>query len=203
MAEPPAPPSPADERFGLVVLDEVQHLAVRNGCVRTAQALRRVGCRTIGLLPASDKVSVVPIGIQLAVSLAALSSTRIGIIDANARAPLFGATFQSRHDGEEYATRWLTTDVALVVPPRPDDGSAGVAQLRKTLRAALDRFGYLFVDLTGLQRYGDHIAAANVLEGVIIVAVAGLTREAELEILARDVPEARQLGVLLIGGEDE
>jgi hypothetical protein len=85
-----------------------------------------------------------------------------------------------------------------VLTPRGAEPPAGIA----FLRTALDRGGTFFhavADLTGLEHRGEHLAAFDILDAVVLVARAGRTRTRQVQRWLREIPDPRGLGVLLTG----
>jgi hypothetical protein len=57
----------------------------------------------------------------------------------------------------------------------------------------------MLCDLTGLDALGEHLAAAEMMDGVVVIARAGRTRETELLELKRELGAGKLLGVVLLG----
>ncbi len=182
-----------------LVLDE-EHAEIRAECIRVARRLRHSGCRIIGLLPASPAIGVPAIGVQLGLALAEISGGTVAFVDANVRWP---AISELAGDDEAatlgFATRWLRGSLALLTPPRALDAGAGVPHLARVIREGQELFALVLVDLTGFGMLGEHLAAIEMVDGVLVVARAGETTEDELLRLAHELPESRSLGVLLLG----
>jgi hypothetical protein len=171
-------------------------------CMRTAQHLRDQGKRIIGLVPAGDEVAVPPLAIQLGMALVQLSGATVAYVDANIRWPAIselckGATPSA--DGSLFATHWLRGSLALLTPPGASDAGAGVPQLRRVIEHGSELFAFVLVDLTGFDKLGEHLAAIDLVEGVIVVGRAGVTREKDMLRMAWQLPADRNLGVVLVG----
>jgi hypothetical protein len=179
----------------------------RMECVRAALRLHRRGCTSIGLVPASAQVGVVGVGVNLAIALAEVSGNNVGYVDANLRWPALqreapassapGGDPEAERVSNRFSTRWLRNDVALLVPRQRVMGGAGVGPLSVLLSAARAQFGCCLVDLTGWRRLGEHLPAFELVDGVAVIARAGLTTELELLRFAEEIPRDRHLGVLL------
>ncbi len=197
----------AEAGIEVAVLDEIgRHAAVRSECLRAAQRIQRRRCRTIGLLPASAEVSVVGIGVNLAIAMAELSGSTMAYIDANQRwpalAPLLASELSSTVDttgAHPFETRWLRGDVALLVPHRGAVSGAGLVELEKLLASSNEIFECSLVDLTGWRKLGEHLSAYSLLDGIVVVARADVTTEDQLLRIGHELPEERHLGVLLLG----
>ena len=96
-----------------------------------------------------------------------------------------------------FATRWLRGQLALLTPPRAGEAGAGVPQLARVIQHSIELFSHVIVDLTGFKKLGEHLAAIEMMDGVIVVARAGRTTENELLRLNHEMPRHSNLGVLL------
>ena len=183
----PAPLDPADP-------------AVRMGCIGAARRIRRHGCILTGLLSASPALVILPLGLQLARSLAELAREPVAVL-APGPQPAQGLP-QSTPDEPDvlYTTHWLDPTLALL-NPRP--GSTPAAALQTLAQASVrapQRFAHLVADLSRFTALGDHLGAVQQVDGIVILARAGATDEALLLGLAADLPPHRRLGVILVGG---
>ena len=96
-----------------------------------------------------------------------------------------------------FATRWLRGQLALLTPPRAGEAGAGVPQLARVIQHSNELFSHVVIDLTGFKKLGEHLAAIEMMDGVIVVARAGYTTESELLRLNHEMPRHSHLGVLL------
>ena len=190
------------QRIGIHVISDQEDPRVHGACVRVAQRLRQTGRKVIGLVPASEEVAVPPLAVQLGLALVELSGATVALVDANVRWPAFSSLASEEvrtQDEMIFATRWLRGSLALLTPPRAWDPGAGVPQLARVITQGSELFAHVLVDLTGFELVGDHLAAVELVQAVLIVARAGRTREAELLRLQYDLPDGKNLGVLLTG----
>jgi hypothetical protein len=181
-------------------LDDASAVALRIDCIPVAHRIKSAGRRIIGLLPASADVGVMAAGVQLGLALVDVANTTAAYVDANVRWPGIpeNAVGASADDDEsKFATRWLSGQLALLVPPRAGEAGAGVPQLARVIQHSIELFSHVVVDLTGFKKLGEHLAAFDMVDGVIIVARAGLTTEAELLRLNHELPRHANFGVLL------
>jgi len=183
----------SDERLRLLGIDLLQDGAVRDECVRVAR--RIVGSKVIGLLPASNDIGVPALGVQLGLALAEVSHGTVAFVDANLRWP--AVVEEANAAGGPFVTRWLKGSLALLTPPQVQAAGAGVPQLGQLLSSGSELFAHVLVDLTGFKKLGEHLAAVQMVDGVVVVARAGRTTEGELLRLGHELPRARNLGVLL------
>jgi len=168
---------------------------VRDECVRVAR--RIVGAKVVGLLPASNDIGVPGVGVQLGLALAEVSLGTVAFVDANLRWPAILSAEVA--NAEPFATRWLRGSLALLTPQRIQAAGAGVPQLRQLLASGSELFAHVLVDLTGFKKLGEHLAAMQLVDGVVIVARVGRTTEGELLRLGHELPASRNLGVMLTG----
>ncbi|MBK8479939.1 MAG: hypothetical protein IPL40_02000 [Proteobacteria bacterium] len=184
---------------------------VAAACLSIARRLKRSGRHAIGLWPCDGTVAVPPLALRLGAALVHLTRANVAVIDANVRYPAFaaegagGPAAPSEPDdaGEAqraiFVERWIGPSLALLIPPHAGEPGAGVRQLQLLLNAQWRSFTYLLVDLSGFDRFGDHLNAAALLDGVALVARAGRSSEAELIRMRDELPPHLNLGVVLTG----
>ena len=190
------------EALGIHVVTDEDRPEIRAECIRVARRLRHSGCKIIGLLPASSDIGVPAIGVQLGLALAEVSGATIAFVDANIRWPAISELAGDSPRGPDdaaFATRWLRGSLALLTPPRAGDAGAGVPHLAGVIREGAELFAQVLVDLTGFKKLGEHLAAIEMVDGVLVIGRAGRTTEDELLRLGHELPRARTLGVLLLG----
>jgi len=178
---------------------------VRDECIRVARRLRVSGGKIFGLLPAGNDVAVPPIGVQLGLALTEVSGATIAFVDANLRWPAISAILDGdvadgggRAGDAAYATRWLRGTLALLTPPRAGAAGAGLPQLAQLIQHSTELFEHVLIDLTGFRKIGEHLAAIEMCDSVIVVARAGRTRE-DVFLRVRHELGRQLLGVLLVG----
>lgn len=172
--------------------------AVRAAYGRVARELRGRPVGTVGLLPAGDDVAVPAVAIELARALAYAGGATVAILDPLGR--WAGVTGGAAAPGSEdwYATEWLAERVAVLSPITSDRATA-LPLVRKVLRDAPGAFLNVVVDLTGFARLGEDRAAAELVDGVAVVARSGRTRARELARVLGQLEARRTLGVILSG----
>jgi hypothetical protein len=199
---------PADlERLGLRMAGP-ERADVLAECLRVARRLAHARGRVLGVLPATDDLGVLSIGAHLAVALAELTGSTVAFVDANVRWPALldaaaaaaPSTLGQEGSDEAYTTRWIRESVALLAPRRGGHAAAGLPQLAALIRGSTELFDRILVDLTGFKPFGEHLAATEMMDGVVIVGRVGRTREAQLRRFQVELPAEKSLGVLLIGG---
>ena len=174
--------------------------AVRDECIRVAGRLRATGKKIFGLLPAGDDVAVPPIGVQLGLALTEVSAATVAFVDANLRWPAISALAAGDATGDDsaFATRWLRGTLALLTPPRAGAAGVGLPQLARLIQQSTELFAHTLVDLTGFRKIGEHLAAIEMCDGVVVVARCGRTREEALMRVRLELGD-QLVGVLLTG----
>lgn len=181
-------------------LDESDVASMRADCIPIVQRITRGKHKIIGLVPASDEVGVAAIGVQLGLAMCELSGGTVAYVDANVRWPAIAQiALGQRPDDDEsaFATRWLRGSLALLTPPQASGAGAGLPQLARVIQQSSNLFAQVLVDLTGFKKIGEHLAAFEMMDALVVVARAGLTRENELLKLNHELPARLNLGVLL------
>ncbi|HWE31006.1 MAG TPA: hypothetical protein VHB97_23525 [Polyangia bacterium] len=185
-------------------LEESETAALRVDCIPLARRIKTSGRRIVALLPASPDIGVMAVGMQLGLALVESSNTTAAYVDANVRWPgISEIAVGSRPDDDEslFATRWLRGQLAVLTPQRAAEAGAGVPQLARVIQHSTEIFSHVVVDLTGFKTLGEHLAAFEMVDGVIIVARAGRTTDDELLRLNHEVPRVLNMGVLLSHAE--
>jgi hypothetical protein len=175
---------------------------IRSEATRVARILVQKQCRLVGLAPAADDVAVPAVALQLGLALVEVTGSPVGVLDAHGSWPgartLAVPGKPGTQDTSLFSAHWLVDNLAFLAP-RSFDTGAVLMKLGAALAAEAQVFHHLVVDMTGLDHLGDHLSAIDLLDGVIVVARAGRTTVPELHRWMRDVPEERNLGVLLVG----
>ncbi len=183
-------------------LDDEAAAALRVDCIPVARRIHKAGRRVVGLLPASGDIGVMAVGVQLGLALVEVANATAAYVDANVRWPAISQIALGRHPDDDeslFATRWLSEAFALLTPPRVGDAGAGLPQLARVIQTGGELFGHILVDLTGFKKLGEHLAAIEMMDTVVVVARAGVTREDELLRLDHELPRELAFGVLLAG----
>jgi hypothetical protein len=173
---------------------------IRTECARLAGILQHRHLRVVGLAPAADNVAVPAVALQLGASLAEVTGSPVGVVDAHGSWP--GARELSndrRRDDSLFSASWIVDNLALLTP-RSFDTATMLPKLNSALHAEAQVFHHLLVDMTGFDHLGEHLAAMDLVDGVIVVARTVRTRLDDLARWMRDIPAERNLGVLLVGG---
>jgi hypothetical protein len=181
-------------------LDGEAAAALRIDCIPVAGRIKKTGRRVVGLLPASVDVGVVAVGVQLGLALVEVTNSTAAYVDANVRWPAISQIALGSRAGEDeslFATRWLRGQLALLTPAHVGEAGAGVPQLARVIQHSIEIFPHVLVDLTGFRKLGEHLAAIEMMDGVVVVARAGRTTENELLRLDYELPRHLYLGVLL------
>ncbi len=185
-------------------LDDHAAAALRTDCVPVARRIHKAEKKIVGLLPASADVGVTGIGVALGLALVEVAHATVAYVDANVRWPAISQiAVGTRPDDDEsmFATRWLRGQLALLTPPRAGQAGAGVPQLARVIQHSGELFAHVLVDLTGFKKLGEHLAAIDMVDAVVVIARAGFTTEDQLLRLDQELPPQRNLGVLLSHAE--
>ena len=203
-----------DARLQALGLDHVGRAEgkVHSECVRIARRLHAARQKVVGFIPASPRVAVPPLALQLGSALVELTGATVAFVDANVRYPALSAMAEEddlppepEHmaDGEErprvFRTRWLRGSLAVLTPPGAELAGEAVPALARLLLDGVDLFEYVLVDLTGFDVLGEHASAAACMDVVVLVGQTHRTRERDLLRFLREMPPSRFLGVMLVG----
>jgi hypothetical protein len=183
-------------------LDEDATAALRADRIPVARRLVRAQKKIIGLIPASSRVGVPALGVQLGLAAGEVCAAPVAYVDANVRWPAISQiVLGTRPDDDEslFATRWVSDRLALLTPPRAGDAGAGLPQLARVIQHGGELFAHILIDLTGFRKLGEHLAAVEMTDAVMVIARAGVTREDDLLKLDHELPPHLNFGVLLAG----
>jgi len=196
----PNPDAKALAKLGISLIDPEVAPEAYAELLRVARRIRESRRQLIGLLPASPRVAVPAVAIQLAAVLCDVSAGPVVFVDANTRWPALESLRADSAGTSSTVVRLTLRDGVVAVThanDRPD--RIDIAWLQDTLERCADEFNLVLVDFTGFPLMGEHASAFDLVDAVLIVARAGLTREKELLARNAEVPAARRLGVLLSG----
>jgi hypothetical protein len=191
---------------------------VHSECVRIARRMHAAKQKVIGFIPATQRVAVPPVALQLGSALVELTGATVAFVDANVRYPALSAMAEDADLGppdppppplvgaEEdvprhrvFRTRWLRGSLAVLTPPAAELAGEAVPALARLLLDGVDLFEYVLVDLTGFDVLGEHASAAACMDAVVLVGQTHKTRERDLLRFLSEMPSSRFLGVLLVG----
>lgn len=190
---------------GLAIVSGEDDAGVHAEAVRIARRIHAARRKVVGFIPATERVAVPPVALQLGSALVELTGATIAFVDANLRYPaLAGVTVddeagESRVQHQLFETRWLRGSLAVLTPRGAEEAGEAVPALARLLLDGIDLFEYVLVDLTGFDVLGEHASAAACMDAVVVVGRAHQTREREVLRAVREMPEGRFLGILLVG----
>lgn len=154
-----------------------------------AQSLRQVPGKVIGFCPTDDQIAVLPAATQIGTALADLLAAPVALLDVNAR---WSATPQGQGDRNKpqeeatsqeghFLTRWLAGDrlALLSLPPYTSIGR-GIVEMGRLVQSGRSIFEKVLLDFTGLDRLGEHLAAAAHCDGLLLVGKVGVTTDLDL-----------------------
>jgi hypothetical protein len=171
--------------------------------IGAARRLHKMGLQVVALLGATPEVSVPTAAVRLGGALATLSGQRIGIVDPSARWPveLLGkepAVAAADDEAPIFSSSWIGSQLVVLRPRQTPGADAGTALLSRLLAHGKRPFAHLLVDLSGLDALGEHVAAVELVDAVVLVAQAGRTRQKDLVEQRRELPVEKLLGVLIL-----
>lgn len=191
---------------GISIIGGGDRAGVHAESVRIARRIHAARQKVIGFIPATERVAVPPVALQLGSALVELTGATIAFVDANVRYPALagitsgdGASADDRVEHRVFETRWLRGSLAVLTPRGAERAGEAVPALARLLLDGIDLFEYVLVDLTGFDLLGEHASAAACMDAVVLVGNAHKTREKHLLRFMREMPESRFLGVLLVG----
>ncbi len=168
-------------------------------CARMARRMAEELVLTVGFVPADDDVAVPAVAIELGRALAEKSARPVGVVDAQGSWPCAEALIaRAPPNRAPLATNWLADGLAILTARSHLPGRA-VEQLTGLVLAKPGSFGQLVVDLTGLDRLGEHLGAFDLLDAVVLVARRGRTTMRQIQRRLAEIPEGRTASVLLTG----
>lgn len=190
--------------IGMSTVTAVSHPAVYAELLRVARRLREADRKVVALLPASAAVAAAPVALQLGLTLADVAEGRVAVVDANTRLPAWGALAAQAApapglDDSPLTVSWIADRVSVMTPATRRPGSLDLELLEQTLHHGCEDYCHVLVDLTGFAEEGEHWAAFDLVDGVLVVGQAGISRERELVAQVREVPASLNLGTLLVG----
>ena len=192
------------ERIGVPLIrgdTDRRTVGVRTECLRVARQLAELERTRIGLVPVGKDVSVLPVALQVGLALHDLVGSTVAYVDANVRWPAVADGLgQTADDGlTAFETRWLFESLAILVPPHTASSGDVLPRLRWALEEGSDLFGSMMVDLTGFELIGEMQGAVDMLDGVVLVAGAGVSREDEIVAIYNEFEPQQVIGALLVG----
>lgn len=168
---------------------------------RLARQIRASEDHVLGFVPADPATPVTPLAVQLALALSDATSEKVALFDANVHdSRLKGVHLPDDPEIDGFATCWLDNRTAIIVSVIESPvGGRNMPKIEAAIARARARFGWVLVDFSGMEKLGEHRRAYDLVEGIILVARAGQTRDKVLVRRQREIPPERDLGVLLVG----
>jgi hypothetical protein len=168
-------------------------------CLRAGRTLRDSSRKSIALLPLSPGAQGALVAAQLAHAVASLSPSPVALLSLRT-APGDGTRLSVPDLRCPIEGRWLSPSLALVAPTVKPGLGEQLPMLKALLAYSGDRAGQVLADLSPLVEADvrQALAACHLFEGVVLLAVAGVTREKEVLRAERELTPAQNLGVLLI-----
>jgi hypothetical protein len=189
------------ERLGIAPIDPMKDPIAFAEIHRISRFLRQTGRRSIGFVPADDHVGAIALAVQIALASSQHYEGVGNVLDANFVCPHFSHLPHFSDvpiDAHGLRTVWIAERVTLSTPAVPAKALV-VADIARVTEWAKSRFDCVFVDLTGVARWGEHHSAYDLVDGVAVVAVARNTLERDILNCSDEIPPSRRLGVVLVG----
>ena len=169
--------------------------------LRISRCLRHTGHRCIGFVPADDSAGAAALAVQIALASSRLYEGFANVLDANFVYPQFGnlPTFSDVPvDALGLRTVWIAERLTLSTPGKLTS-TLVFADIIRAIERAKNRYDCVFVDLTGVARWGVHHSVYDLVDGVAVVAVTRKTVERDILDCSDEIPPERRLGVILVG----
>lgn len=198
---PKTEPASLLEKLGVPPIDPVKRPDAFAEIRRIAYRLDRSGRKSIGFVPADDRVGAIALALQVALAMDQLHGVVCNVLDLNAARPQFAhhPEFASvSPDALGFRTVWVADRVTLSTPA-PQSKRVVFAELAQVAQRAMQRYDRVLIDLTGLAYWGEQLPAYDLVDGVAVVANANRSLEADILRCVDDIPPKRCLGVILVG----
>ena len=189
------------ERLGIAPIDPVRDRNAFAEIQRIARRLRQTGRRSIGFVPADDRAGAIALAVQIALASSQLYEGTGNVLDANFVCPQFSNSPHLSNvpaDALGLRTVWIAERVTLSTPAAPAS-TLVFADIARVTERAKNRYDCVFIDLTGVARWGEHQSAYDLVDGVAVVAVARKTLERDILDCSDEIPPERRLGIVLVG----
>jgi hypothetical protein len=157
---------------------------------RVAEALGADGRTTFGLIPASLGHRTEELAMELGALLARHRSQTVGVV--------VGDPVAAERALKKCAAALPELVEVLAPPDLPDVGEMS-RTLWPLVSAAKGRHGFVLLDASSAKGRDEQLALSRLVEAVCIVARRGVTTEADLLSLERDVDKQVSVGVLIAG----
>ncbi len=166
-----------------------------------ARAIVRAQARTVGFVPAGRALaggqSLAPLVMAVAEALLRFVAGEVAIIDSWPTWP-WGEPFQPG-DRSMYRQRLLAPRLSELAPAPCGDQFAAAVALQATLESRPATTGVVLVNLAAYSKPGVVPSVVDLLDGVVVVATRDRTPVGGLRRMRSYLPEAKRLGVVLVG----
>ena len=126
-----------------------------------------------------------------------MTEGRVAVVDGRRGQPAFSALAAAQFVEEVDEGFWsvpLSPSVELFTRVTPIDS---VESLLRFMAKIAPNHPHALVDLSGYEEHGTHLRAYDAVDGVLVIAVAGVDKEKALLAKVEPIPEDKRLGVLL------
>lgn len=170
-------------------------------CAPIARRIARANVSSVAFVPAEATsvagASPAPLLCAIAEALLGFIPGEVGIVDAW---PTWRwGEAMDRESRSIYRRRSLAPRISELAPLPCGDAQAAAVALRAALETRPRELGVTLVNLAGYADPGVVPAAAELHDGVVLLAARRRTRRAGLDRLARSLPPEKNLGTVLVG----
>jgi hypothetical protein len=158
-----------------------------------ARRLNAEPARVIGVLPAAGSMNLGPLLVRLASALGGFAEGRVGVV------PRWRSWAKDAGGATEVRLRAMGPSVVAVVPPACANSRAAALAVQDALWSLPAGIGRVLVDLGGYAAPGALPGAGAVVDGLVVAVQARRARLSRVAKLLAAIPEAKNLGTILIG----
>ncbi|MES1208667.1 MAG: hypothetical protein ABUS79_22240 [Pseudomonadota bacterium] len=166
-----------------------------------ARSIVRAQARTVGFVPAGRALahgqSLAPLVMAVAQALLRFLAGEVAIIDSWPTWP-WGEPFQPG-DRSMYRQRQLAPRLSELAPTPCGDQFAAAVALQATLESRPASAAVVLANLTAYSKPGVVPSVVDLLDGVVVVAARQRSPVGGLRRMRSYLPEAKRLGVVLVG----
>jgi hypothetical protein len=173
-------------------------------CAQIARRLIASGRTAIGFLPAPGCRELFPLLVHLGRALFPFQQRQSAVVPPWRQwddAPENTRRLGDGHHAPSLRVIPGEGGPTLVVPPSCPDASTAMLSLQLTLRRMDKRFPQALIDFTSLGEAepDDPAAVLRLVDGVAVIGTQGKTSVHQLQRTARQIPDGKNLGVVVIG----
>ena len=168
---------------------------------RIARLLARSGMTSVGFLPVDDALGaperLAPLVLRIAEALLGFTDKDVAVVDAWPTWPWGEAAEVG--EGAAHRMRWVRPRVMEIAPTPCGDALAASVALENALAGRPKTLAFVLVNLAGYAAAGVVPVPVGLVDGVILLVAPRRTHRHAVISLARSIPSAKGLGVILVG----